>query len=251
MVEPEHPALRPDGAIRLKRVYEPAGGDDGLRLLVTRLWPRGVRRESVDEWVKELGTPRDMLNEYQHGGLAYEEFAVRYRAWLDTAPEAQPVLDRVAQLAIEQNITLLTSLPDLTRSHVPILRGALVDRALRRLGQQLLERTRRFQAVLFHSASATALVGEAEHPDELLGLAGFLMTGPGQELDLGDAEGAEDRSPQCYLGSYSAFGLGMAHGGRVVGAAVAESAQIGAFSAAERAAVRELGDPAGRLLASG
>jgi uncharacterized protein YeaO (DUF488 family) len=241
---------RPDGAIRLKRVYDPPAADDGIRLLVTRLWPRGVKKDAVDEWVKDLGTPRDMLSAYRRGELTYERFIPRYRAWLDAAPEAAAALERLAALVLDHDVTLLTSLGDLRRSHVPAVRQALAERALVRLGEAALRRTPRFEAVLFHGDGVTALAGRSEHGEDLLAMARGILAS-GRELVLGDAERGEARSPECYAGSYSVFGLPLVEAGRPVGALVAESGQLGRFGPGERDAVRELGRRAKRLLMAG
>ncbi len=60
----------------LERAWE----TDGMRVLIMRLWPRGVRRERVDLWLKDAGPSRELLDEYNHAGLSWQEFERRYRA---------------------------------------------------------------------------------------------------------------------------------------------------------------------------
>ncbi len=75
--------------VRVRRVYDPPEQEDGVRVLVDRLWPRGLSKDAarVDEWPKEL-TPSTELRRWYHAGEgSYDEFAVRYEAEL-AEPEA-------------------------------------------------------------------------------------------------------------------------------------------------------------------
>ncbi|MET9356645.1 DUF488 family protein [Streptomyces sp. NPDC006617] len=108
--------------VRVRRVYEPAEPDDGVRVLVDRLWPRGVSKDAarVDEWPKGL-TPSTELRRWYHAGEgSYEEFARRYEAEL-SAPEASELLDRVRKLAEAGDVTLLTSATSPGESHAAVL----------------------------------------------------------------------------------------------------------------------------------
>lgn len=71
--------------IRLKRVYEPAQRRDGLRILVERLWPRGVAKEkaAVDLWLKELAPSTRLRKWFSHDSEKWDEFRQRYRAELE------------------------------------------------------------------------------------------------------------------------------------------------------------------------
>ncbi|MBD0842897.1 MULTISPECIES: DUF488 domain-containing protein [unclassified Streptomyces] len=108
--------------LRIRRVHEPAGPEDGVRVLVDRLWPRGVSKEAarVDEWPKAM-TPSTELRRWYHAGEgSYEEFARRYEAEL-SAPEAAALLDRVRELAREGTVTLVTAAKAPEESHVAVL----------------------------------------------------------------------------------------------------------------------------------
>jgi uncharacterized protein YeaO (DUF488 family) len=71
--------------IRLKRAYEPPGRDDGTRILVERLWPRGLSREkaAIDHWAKEVAPSPELRKWYGHDTGKWDEFRRRYRAELD------------------------------------------------------------------------------------------------------------------------------------------------------------------------
>ena len=71
--------------IRLKRAYEPRSEDDGLRILVERLWPRGLTKEkaAIDLWTKELSPSPELRKWYGHDPANWDEFRDRYRAELE------------------------------------------------------------------------------------------------------------------------------------------------------------------------
>ncbi|MEV5875213.1 DUF488 family protein [Streptomyces sp. NPDC052101] len=108
-------------SVRVRRIYEPPESDDGLRVLVDRLWPRGVAKEEahIDEWLKGL-TPSGELRKWYHGGGSYEEFRRRYEAELD-APEAAELLDGLRRTARKKRVTLLTSSKTPEQSHAQVL----------------------------------------------------------------------------------------------------------------------------------
>ncbi|MEU2234973.1 DUF488 domain-containing protein [Streptomyces vietnamensis] len=113
-------------AVRVRRVYEDPSPDDGVRVLVDRLWPRGLKKTDarVDEWPKAL-TPSTELCRWYHGPEGeYEEFCRRYEAELD-APEAAEALDRLRDLAARETVTLLTAAKDPSVSHASVLRREL------------------------------------------------------------------------------------------------------------------------------
>jgi uncharacterized protein YeaO (DUF488 family) len=97
--------------IRVKRVYEPLASEDGQRLLVDRLWPRGVKREALAlaGWLREVAPSDDLRRQFCHDPTKWEEFQLRYGAELDAKPEAwQPILEA----AQRGNVTLLYSARD-------------------------------------------------------------------------------------------------------------------------------------------
>ncbi|GHE07849.1 DUF488 domain-containing protein [Streptomyces alanosinicus] len=108
-------------SVRVRRIYEPPEPEDGLRVLVDRLWPRGIAKEAarIDEWPKAL-TPSTELREWYHGGGSYEEFRGRYEAEL-AAPEAAELLDGLRGTARGQRVTLLTASKTPEQSHAQVL----------------------------------------------------------------------------------------------------------------------------------
>jgi uncharacterized protein YeaO (DUF488 family) len=109
-------------SVRVRRVYEPPEPDDGVRVLVDRLWPRGLAKDAarVDEWPKAL-TPSTELRRWYHAGEgSYEEFARRYEAEL-AGPEAAELLEQVRKAARKGKVTLLTSAKEPEHSHAAVL----------------------------------------------------------------------------------------------------------------------------------
>ncbi|CAL9318145.1 DUF488 domain-containing protein [Streptomyces sp. R02] len=122
-------------SVRVRRVYEPPEPDDGVRVLVDRLWPRGLAKDAarVDEWPKGL-TPSTELRRWYHGCeetlASFEEFRERYEAEL-AAPEAADLLEGVRQLAGKGTVTLLTASKQPDTSHAEVLARLLDDRPAR------------------------------------------------------------------------------------------------------------------------
>jgi uncharacterized protein YeaO (DUF488 family) len=81
--------------IRLKRVYDPPGDEDGTRFLVERLWPRGIKKSALplDGWLKEAAPSTELRQWFQHDPARWEKFRQRYFEELKEHPDAwQPVL---------------------------------------------------------------------------------------------------------------------------------------------------------------
>ena len=78
---------------------------DWLRVLVMRQWPRGVKRERIDLWLKDAAPSRELLDAYNHAGLGWDEFERRYRS--EMLDERPAVLDQLRQLAAEHGVLTL------------------------------------------------------------------------------------------------------------------------------------------------
>lgn len=93
-----------------KRVYEPYDPADGYRVLVDRLWPRGVSKDRahVDAWEKDVAPSRELREWYSHDPEKWPEFQKRYRAEL-RKHDARVVLDDLVQRAVRERVTLVYS----------------------------------------------------------------------------------------------------------------------------------------------
>ncbi len=107
---------------KVKRVYDDPATDDGLRVLVDRIWPRGLSKERahVDEWLKAVAPSTQLRTWYAHDADRFEEFARRYKAELET-PERAEAFERLKQLAKSSKVTLLTATKEVSISQAAVL----------------------------------------------------------------------------------------------------------------------------------
>lgn len=110
--------------IKTKRVYEPAEPGDGTRILVMRLWPRGIKKSHVDRWLKELGAELSLIKAWKAGKISWPEFRRRYLAGLKK-PVAQAQLRDLKAQARQGRATLLCACPDEARCHRGLLKRLL------------------------------------------------------------------------------------------------------------------------------
>ena len=109
-------------AVRLRRIYDEPTPADGTRVLVDRLWPRGISKDRahLDHWYKDVAPSTELRTWYQHDPALFDEFARRYREELDE-PERAEVLDELRRLADHGTLTLLTATKDVDRSEAAVL----------------------------------------------------------------------------------------------------------------------------------
>ncbi len=112
--------------IRTKRVYAPSVAGDGARVLVDRLWPRGVRKEvaALTLWLKEISPSPELRRWFGHDPARWPEFIRRYRAELAANTSA---LARLGELAKAGRVTLLYGARDTAHNHARVLADALRD----------------------------------------------------------------------------------------------------------------------------
>jgi uncharacterized protein YeaO (DUF488 family) len=113
--------------VKAKRIYEPPAPGDGARVLVMRLWPRGIRKEAVDLWLRDLGADVGNIRAWKAGRLDWPEMAKRYRAG-PREPAAAAALAELRRLARRRTVTLLCSCEDEARCHRGILKSLLRPR---------------------------------------------------------------------------------------------------------------------------
>jgi uncharacterized protein YeaO (DUF488 family) len=110
--------------VAIKRVYEPASPQDGMRFLVERLWPRGTKKDSLplDGWLKDVAPSQQLRQWFNHDPAKWEEFTLRYQAELEANSEAiQPLLDA----ARRGMVTLLYSARDTGHNSALVLKSVL------------------------------------------------------------------------------------------------------------------------------
>jgi uncharacterized protein YeaO (DUF488 family) len=111
-----------DGGIDLARVYDPPAAGPGRRILVDRMWPRGISKADArwDEWCRDIAPSTELRRWYAHRGERFEDFRRRYLNELaDT--EHVDALAHLDALVRQGRLTLLTATRDLTLSHARVL----------------------------------------------------------------------------------------------------------------------------------
>ena len=113
--------------IRIKRVYEEPSAEDGARFLVERLWPRGVKKASLqmNAWLKDVAPSTDLRRWFAHDAAKWPEFARRYRAELEAHPDAWKPLLTAARAG---RVTLLYSSHDTEHNSAVVLSDYLKGR---------------------------------------------------------------------------------------------------------------------------
>ncbi|SED92486.1 MULTISPECIES: DUF488 domain-containing protein [unclassified Beijerinckia] len=112
--------------IQIKRVYEPKSPTDGIRVLVDRLWPRGLRKEnaSLDFWLKDIAPSTALRKWYNHDPKRWPEFKDRYKHEISQSPDKLTLL---AELISKGQVTLLYAAHDGQHSNAEALRQYLIS----------------------------------------------------------------------------------------------------------------------------
>src|SRR5262245_15573089 len=115
--------------LRVARVYTAPGPDDGARVLVDGLWPRGLRKETahIDQWCKEVAPSAELRKWYSHRPDRFAEFERRYQAEL-ADPERSAAVADLRRRAKSGTVTLLTATSDVALSHATVLAAAMKRR---------------------------------------------------------------------------------------------------------------------------
>ena len=126
---PGKPPSEPD--VRLKRAYEPPSAGDGTRVLVDRLWPRGVSKAdiAIDLWLKDVAPSTELRRWFGHDPERWDEFRRRYQAEL--ADKAEP-LKALQAYARKGTLTLIYAARDEAHNEAVVLRDLLVRRLRRK-----------------------------------------------------------------------------------------------------------------------
>ena len=108
--------------VRARRVYDDPSPEDGTRVLVDRVWPRGLRKDAarLDEWAKDAAPSAELRTWYRHDPEKFEEFRRRYTAEL-AAPGPARAMSRLRALAEKGPVTLLTATRELSLSQAAVL----------------------------------------------------------------------------------------------------------------------------------
>ncbi|WP_298438815.1 DUF488 family protein [Geobacter sp.] len=110
--------------VGIKRIYDPPAPEDGTRVLVDRLWPRGIAKDEarIDEWLKEIAPSDELRKWFGHDPARWEEFRERYRRELEAKGEP---LERLRALAGKGTVTLLFAARDEEHNNAVVLKEIL------------------------------------------------------------------------------------------------------------------------------
>lgn len=114
--------------IRTKRIYDPPAGDDGCRVLVDRLWPRGVAKDAAswELWLRNVAPSAPLRKEFSHRDENFEAFAAAYRAELEQSPAVGAALELLRR---HGTLTLLYAARNTRANHAAVVRDYLLERA--------------------------------------------------------------------------------------------------------------------------
>jgi len=114
------------GNVKLKRAYEPPAAEDGMRILVDRLWPRGIKKAdaAIDLWMKDVAPSTGLRQWFGHETDRWQEFRRRY---VDELRQKSNLLDELRALARRGPITLVFGAHDQTHNDAVVLRQILLD----------------------------------------------------------------------------------------------------------------------------
>jgi uncharacterized protein YeaO (DUF488 family) len=113
---------------KIKRVYDAPDAEDGIRFLVDRLWPRGIRKEALAnvQWLRDVAPSPELRKWFGHDPARWSEFRIRYRRELENHPAGwAPLLDTITK----DNVTLLFAARDPERNQAAVLKELLEEQA--------------------------------------------------------------------------------------------------------------------------
>ncbi|WP_208645559.1 DUF488 domain-containing protein [Mucilaginibacter endophyticus] len=113
--------------IKVKRVYEPYDKTDGVRILVDRLWPRGIKKEDahIDEWFKEIAPSNELRKWYNHEPEKFDAFNKKYQAEINSTKALDELVDYIKA---HKTVTLVFSSKELKLNNAVVLKSIIDDR---------------------------------------------------------------------------------------------------------------------------
>jgi len=111
--------------LKTKSIYKPKEMEDGKRILVSRLHPRGVKKSQYDDWLKELSPSLDLIHEFKNDKITWKKFFSKYKKELEKNLKAIEILKDLRKKSKTEHITLLCFEPEDTPCHRHILRDIL------------------------------------------------------------------------------------------------------------------------------
>lgn len=113
------------GKLQWKRVYDAPEESDGYRILIDRLWPRGMKKEAAElsDWAKDIAPSTDLRKKYHNGEISYEDFAIAYDKELSENPGLPAFAEEIKDRLRNGNVTLLYAGKEPDKNQIPTLRA--------------------------------------------------------------------------------------------------------------------------------
>ncbi len=110
--------------VKTKRIYDPPSPDDGKRILIDRLWPRGIRKEEakIDEWLKDIAPSTELRKWFSHDPVKWQEFRKRYK---DELKKKSELVEKLRAEAKKGDITLLFAAKDTEHVNAVVLKEVI------------------------------------------------------------------------------------------------------------------------------
>ncbi|MCB7069696.1 DUF488 family protein [Caldibacillus sp. 210928-DFI.2.22] len=116
--------------IILHRIYDKSITPEGIRILIDRLWPRGLKKEdaNIDYWFKEVAPSSELRKWFGHKPERFEEFRLKYFQELRNDEEKCQKVDEICQMLAEDNVILLYGAKDIEKNHAVVLKEEILNR---------------------------------------------------------------------------------------------------------------------------
>lgn len=116
--------------IILHRIYDKSITPEGIRILIDRLWPRGLKKEdaNIDYWFKEVAPSSELRKWFGHKPERFEEFRLKYFQELRNDEEKCQKVDEICQMLDENNVILLYGAKDIEKNHAVVLKEEILNR---------------------------------------------------------------------------------------------------------------------------
>lgn len=119
--------ISPDNIRIEKRIYDETEYKDGVRILVMRLWPRGVKKSKIDTWMKDLGTDVNLIKDWKSGKISWAQYRKRYLDGLRSNPEKMELIKEISdQVRRGRTVSLLCSCKGPESCHRSILKEEIL-----------------------------------------------------------------------------------------------------------------------------
>lgn len=111
--------------IKTKSVYKPIDAQDGTRILISRLYPRGTKKDKIDQWYKDLSPSMMLIKRYKSGRITWKRFLILYKKEISENPDNLELIKAIRRRSENENITLLCFEPDGEPCHRHVLRETI------------------------------------------------------------------------------------------------------------------------------